>query len=211
MYRRTLLATGLLLPITGFASAEKPVAGEDYIVLTTPVQTQNPKKIEVLSFFAYTCPHCYSYEKVLEPWAAKLPADVEYKRIPVAWSDKYFHFSKAYYALEAMKKLDPYHEMLFDAVIKQQKNFANIEQIADFLASQGLNKADFLKAASSFSTNVKNERAFKTWQLYNIDGTPANAVNGKYVTAPHMVGTREGAVEVMNKLIEAERKAISGK
>lgn len=44
MYRRTLLATGLLLPITGFASAEKPVAGEDYIVLTTPCSNSKSEK-----------------------------------------------------------------------------------------------------------------------------------------------------------------------
>ena len=48
---------------------------------------------------------------------------------------------------------------------------------------------------------------FKTWQAYEIDGTPANAVNGKYITAPHMVGTREGAIQVMNYLIEKERAA----
>lgn len=65
-----------------------------------------------------------------------------------------------------------------------------------------MNKEEFLKNANSFSTKVKNDRAFKTWQAYEIDGTPANAVNGKYITAPHMVGTREGAIQVMNYLIE---------
>ena len=76
-----------------------------------------------------------------------------------------------------------------------------------FFAENGLNKEEFLKNANSFSTKVKNDRAFKTWQAYEIDGTPANAVNGKYITAPHMVGTREGAIQVMNYLIEKERAA----
>ncbi len=92
-------------------------------------------------------------------------------------------------------------------VIKQRKDFPTIESIADFLATQGLDRDDFMKAANSFSTKMKNDRAFKTWQAYNIDGTPANAVNGKYVTAPHMVGTREGAIQVMEFLIDKERKA----
>ena len=65
----------------------------------------------------------------------------------------------------------------------------------------------FINAANFLTTNIKNDRAFKTWQAYNIDGTPANAVNGKYVTAPHMVGTREGAIQVMEFLIDKERKA----
>ena len=69
MLRRILLSTCLLLPIVGYASAENPVAGQDYTVLKTPVQTQDPKKIEVLTFFAYTCPHCYTYEKDVLPWS----------------------------------------------------------------------------------------------------------------------------------------------
>jgi len=175
--------------------------------LKTPVQTQDPKKIEVLTFFAYTCPHCYTYEKDVLPWSEKLPDDVVFRQIPVAWTPKSFHFTKTYYALEAMHKLHPYHEMLFNAVIKERKEFPDLNSIADFFAQNGLNKEEFLKNANSFSTKVKNDRAFKTWQAYEIDGTPANAVNGKYITAPHMVGTREGAIQVMNYLIEKERAA----
>ena len=206
-----ILAICSSLSPLALASAEAPEEGKDFTILSTPVQTQNPKKIEVISFFAYTCPHCYSYEKVIEPWAANLPADVDFRRVPVAWTEKNFPFSKTYYALEAMNKLDPFHEIMFDAVIKQGKDFDSLNDIADFLASQGLDKKEFLKAANSFSTNMKNEKAFKTWQAYNIDGTPANAINGKYITAPHMVGTREGAIKVMDKLIEKERSQKAGK
>lgn len=209
MLRRLLLSSLCLLPTLSFASADSPQIGKDYTVLSTPVQTQNPKKIEVLSFFAYTCPHCYTYDRVVEPWAEKLPEDVVFTRVPVAWSSKYFQYSKAYYALEAMHKLNPYHDILFNAVIKEKKEFPTIESIADYLAAQGLNKEEFLKAANSFSVRMKNDRAFRTWQAYEIDGTPANAVNGKYITAPHMAGTREGAIRVMEKLIDQERKRLN--
>ncbi len=127
--------------------------------------------------------------------------------MPVAWNEKLNHFSQAYYALEALNKLDPYHEILFNAVIKERMEFPNIESIADYLAKQGLNKEEFLKAANSFSVKNKVSRANKTWTLYNIEGTPANGINGKYVTAPYMVGTREGALEVMDYLIAKEEKA----
>lgn len=207
MLRRSLIACCLALPAVSWAASSEPVLNKDYTILATPVQTANPKKIEVISFFAYTCPHCYTYEKALEPWAAKLPADVDYKRVPVAWNDKFYHFSKTYYALEALNKLNPYHDIFFDAVIKEKKEFPDLGSIADYLASKGLNKEEFLKAAQSFAVKMKNDRAFKTWQAYNLDGTPANAVNGKYFTAPFMAGTREGAIDVMNFLIEKERNA----
>ena len=107
MLRRILLSACLLLPVVGYASAENPVAGQDYTVLKTPVQTQEPKKIEVLTFFAYTCPHCYTYEKDVLPWSEKLPDDVVFRQIPVAWTPKSFHFTKTYYALDAVCALLP--------------------------------------------------------------------------------------------------------
>ncbi len=210
-FRRAILIASLLVPLAAVASPENPVIGKDYIVLATPVQTQNPQKIEVLGFFAYTCPHCYTYEKPLLLWASKLPDDVDFRLIPVAWSGKYNHFTRTYYALEAMNKLDPYHGEFFNAVIKEGREFPDINSIADYLAALGINKEEFLKTAESFAVKVKADRAAKTWKAYNIDGTPANAVNGKYITAPHMVGTREGAIEVMNRLIDKERAAKKGK
>ncbi len=208
MLRRSILAAAIaaFMPLTVFASADKPVAGTDYVALKTPVQTSNPKKIEVLTFFAYTCPHCYTYEKSVEPWAAQLPNDVVFKRIPVAWSDKTKHFTQTYYALEALNKLDPYHDMMFNAVIKEGREMPDLNSVADYLASNGLNKEEFLKAANSFSTRMNTEKARKTWMAYDIDGTPCNAVNGKYISAPHMVGTREGAIQVMDFLINKERE-----
>ena len=143
MLRRILLSTCLLLPIVGYASAENPVAGQDYTVLKTPVQTQDPKKIEVLTFFAYTCPHCYTYEKDVLPWSEKLPDNVVFRQIPVAWTPKSFHFTKTYYALEAMHKLHPYHEMLFNAVIKERKEFPDLNSIADFFAQIVDYKSEF--------------------------------------------------------------------
>lgn len=52
MLRRSILAAAIaaFMPLTVFASADKPVAGTDYVALKTPVQTSNPKKIEVLTF-----------------------------------------------------------------------------------------------------------------------------------------------------------------
>lgn len=97
--------------------------------------------------------------------------------------------------------------MLFNAVIKERKEFPDLNIIADFFAQNGLNKEEFLKNANSFSTKVKNDRAFKTWQAYEIDGTPANAVNGKYITARTWSALEKVQIQVMNYLIEKERAA----
>ncbi|HEU0201775.1 MAG TPA: thiol:disulfide interchange protein DsbA/DsbL, partial [Burkholderiaceae bacterium] len=64
-------------------------------------------------------------------------------------------------------------------------------------------------AFNSFSVVTKSNRANQVWAAYKVDGTPMVAVDGKFLTAPSMVGTREGAIAVLDYLVQrarAERK-----
>ena len=58
LFRRELLLAALLVPLLALAQTRTPVAGKDYRGVQPPQPTDNPAKIEVLEFFAYTCPHC---------------------------------------------------------------------------------------------------------------------------------------------------------
>jgi len=49
------------------------------------------------------------------------------------------------------------------------------------------------------------------WRAYKIDGTPAMAVDGKWVTAPSMVGSREGSLTVLDSLIQRARSERTNK
>ena len=46
----------------------------------------HPGKIEVLEFFAYTCPHCAAMEPLVEDWAKTAPPDVVLKQVPIAFN-----------------------------------------------------------------------------------------------------------------------------
>jgi thiol:disulfide interchange protein DsbA len=92
-------------------------------------------------------------------------------------------------------------------VINQRLRFDKPEVLADFMAANGIDKKQWNDAYNSFGVAGKTNRAGQLWRTYKIDGTPANAVAGKYYTAPSMVGTREGATQVMDYLIAQERAA----
>lgn len=207
LFRRELLLAALLVPVLAVAQPRTPVAGKDYRPVQPPQPTDNPAKIEVLEFFAYTCPHCMSYEPVMKAWKKTLPADVELKLVPVVFDERGTPYAKIYYTLEALGKLDAMHDKVFDAVINQRMRFDKPEVLADFMAANGIDKKQWNDAFNSFGVNSKANRASQVWRAYKIDGTPANAVAGKYVTAPSMVGTREGATQVMDYLIAQERAA----
>ena len=64
-----LLATFLALPLV--ANAQQVQYGE----LNPPQPVENAGKIEVIEFFWYGCPHCYSLEPYIETWLKKLPPE----------------------------------------------------------------------------------------------------------------------------------------
>jgi len=57
LYRLTwsLTAAALMLVTAAYG---QPEPDKDYQTIKTPQATADPKKIEVIEFFSYACPHC---------------------------------------------------------------------------------------------------------------------------------------------------------
>ena len=95
MHRRefstALLGASALAVGLPAAAQGGPVEGTHYVRLGQPLAVTAPAgKVEVVEFFWYGCPHCNVFEPMLEAWAKKLPADVSFRRVPVAFRDEPF-------------------------------------------------------------------------------------------------------------------------
>lgn len=209
--RRLLLAT-VLAPAMSIAHAQskEPVALRDYREVTPaqPVDTGN--KIEVLEFFQYSCPHCASFDPNLEAWRKNMPADVQYRRLPVAFNAATANHTKIYYTLLQLNKVDELHKKVFAVYHGQRKRMLDPNEIADFMAANGIDRKLWLDTFNSFSVATQTNRAAQVWAAYKLEGTPAVAIDGKWMTAPSMVGSREGTLPVMDYLIERARKQRAG-
>src|SRR5258708_16890568 len=60
------------------------IAGHDYIALSTPQRQEGNRKIEVVEFFSWACPHCFQFYPMSSPWITTLPQQPSFKRVPVA-------------------------------------------------------------------------------------------------------------------------------
>ena len=207
--RRQLLvatAASVAAPMRAQAQAPRaPQVGKDYMVLKKPVPTDSGAKVEVLEFFQYSCPHCFAYDPFLTAWRKKLPADVEYKRIPIAWDNSTMPHVRIYYTLEALGKLPELHEKVFTAIQKNKQPLLDPDQIADFMAANGIDRKQWIDTYNSFSIAARANRAGQIWRAYNVDGTPMMGIDGKFTTAPSMVGSREGSLIVLDYLVQQAR------
>ena len=60
--------------------------------------------VEVIEFFCYVHPHCYELEPTIEAFVKKEGDRILFKRVPVAFQDRFQPYSKLYYSLVARRR-----------------------------------------------------------------------------------------------------------
>ena len=163
-------------------------------------------KVEVIEFFWYGCPHCYDFEPELNAWLKRQPKDVTFRKVPVAFRDDFMPHSQLFYALESMGKGDAMNEKVMYAMHKENKRLMTENEIADWVASQGIDRNTFLATYRSFAVISKARAARQMTDAYRIDGVPTIVMQGRYVTSPSIAGTKAKAIAVMDYLEQKIRK-----
>lgn len=185
-----------------------PTEGRDYVKLSQPAPVATlpaGKKVEVVEFFWYECPHCNTFEPLLEPWAAALPADVAFRRVPVGFTARHVVAQKLFYALEEMGQLPALHRKVFAAVHGQGMRIGSEADAANLVATLGVDKAKFGESFRSFQVNTKATKARQLSDAYKIDGVPALGIQGRYFTAASLAGSHQQALAVADFLIKRSR------
>ena len=196
-----LLAAALLaLP---FAAAGQQLS---YSEVKPPQAVESKGKIEVIEFFWYGCIHCYNLEPYIEAWLKKLPNDVEFRRVPAVFNERWAYDAAVFYALESMGLLDKLHRPLFDAIHKDKLRTDSPQAMDEWLQKRGVDPKKFNDALKSFGVQSKTRRATQLTRAYKIDGTPAIAVNGRYTVSAEQGRTQQGMLKTVDGLVEMARK-----
>lgn len=200
-FRKTLASTAALFALAFGAWAQAP-----YATLNPPQPPDGGGKIEVVEFFWYGCPHCYTLEPDVNAWAKRAPKDVVFKRVPAYPSEAWGEGARIYYTLEAMGLLDPYHQKVFDTIHKENVNLQNKRLREEWLKKNGIDVAKYNEAEKSFTVASKLARARQMTQGYKVDGVPRIVVNGKYYTSGEQAGSPQRVFAVVDQLVEMSRR-----
>lgn len=200
-------STALLTPGLSQAQANTPRAGTDFNALDRPAPVDTPAgKIELVEFFWYNCPHCNAFEPVLSQWVKKLPADVVFKRVPVAFRDDFVPQQRLFYALEALNLIDTLHARVFAAIHVEKQNLSQGPAIIDWVAKQGVDRDRFVEQFNSFSTATKATRARQLQTAYQVEGVPALGIAGRYYTDGALAKSMGRVLQVVDHLTDQIRR-----
>lgn len=205
--RFALVAAAL---VAGFANASptEPRNGAEFTTLATPQPTQAVgKKVEVVEFFAYHCPACNALEPALNAWVKKQGDNIVMRRVPLPFQGPADPEARLFLTLDAMGKLEEYHQRVFRAVHVERKRLSKDDDIIAWAAANGLDKAKFMEAWNSFGVQTKLRRLSQTAESYKVSGTPTIVVDGKYVTSPSTVA-QANKIQDMGQLMQATSQVL---
>lgn len=203
---KKLLQASLLILFVAYAALIK-AESVGYETLSPAQPTQNPNKIEVIEFFWYGCPHCYSLEPLLQKWLKTMPKNVEFIRQPAVFSDLWGKHAKAYFTAEALGVVDKVHADFFDTLQNKKQSLESEDELAKFFVAHGVDEKQFQETYNSFLVDSKMRQAPVLAGRYGLNGVPAFIINGKYKTNGPLAGSHEKMIEVLNRLIKQETVA----
>ena len=194
-----------LIALFCFTSLANAEGGYELLSPAQPVK--NPNKIEVIEFFWYGCPHCYSLEPSMVEWLKNKPENVEFIRQPAVFSDLWGKHAKAFFTAEALGVSEKVHADLFDAIQNKRQKLTSEDDLAKFFAAHGVKDEDFRAAYNSFLVDAKLRQAETMGPRYGITGVPTIVVNGKYRVTATTAKSQENMIAVTNQLIQQESVA----
>jgi thiol:disulfide interchange protein DsbA len=210
-----------VVPVPAFAAPAEPQDGVEYQTLASPQPTDTGSKVEVIEFFAYYCPHCYAFEPGLEAWVKAQGENIVFKRVHVSGGAAVAPQQRLFYTLDAMGLLPQYHQKVFDAIHVEHQRLANDEQVLDWAAKNGIDRAKFAAVYNSFGIGARVRRVDSLMDAYHVEFWPLVVIDGRYLTSPTHAGKRmpegsseaqqqQATLQVMDALV-AKAKAAKAK
>lgn len=184
-FLRLMLAATALMGFTAASQAAEP----GYQNLSTPVPvTAQGKKVEVVEFFMYTCPHCYALEPLLEEWIKKQGDNITFRRLHFA-NGPTDPLARAYVTLEAMGQTEVVHGKILSAIHgKRERIYRSEDELKAFLFKNGIDKAKYEQTFNSFAVQTKLKQLPGLISKYGVQSAPTLVVDGRYMTSPTIAG-----------------------
>ena len=178
----------------GFGGA---ASSEPYIALD---KSDDTGEVEVVYFFSYECPHCRSFDDLIDGWQSRLHDGAVFRRVHVAYSSSNRLLAKAHRALLRHNAFDANHRRLFRAIQDRNRRFATPNALAQFVDGFGVDQDAFLRSLTSTRTAREVEAGERLFLSLGLTGVPALVVDDKYII--NMDLGRKRALAVTDDLVE---------
>lgn len=201
-----ILLTSLAAHASLAQSSESFELGTHYNRLTpTQPTSSSPQQVEVAEIFWYGCPHCNTFDPILNAWDDNKAEYISFVRIPAVWNPLVRLHAQAFYTAEVLGRGEEMHDLFFAEIHNHGNYLDSPDKLAAFFAGFGVSREAFADAFNSIEVNEQLQRAEELNRRYQISSVPSIVVNGKYTSNASMTGTYERLIELIDFLSSEER------
>ncbi len=197
---KKLFAFFSLIMLSLTAHAAKFNEGEHYKVL----DLEASKKPVVTEFFSFYCPHCNSFEPIIQQLKQQLPKDAKLQKNHVSFmgGSMGLPMSKAYATMIALKVEDKMVPVMFNRIHNMNKPPRDEAELRQIFLDEGVDAKKFDAAYNGFAVDSMVRRFDKAFKDSGLSGVPAVVVNNRYLVEAQGISSLDEYFELVNFLLK---------
>ncbi|MEZ8052555.1 thiol:disulfide interchange protein DsbA/DsbL [Vibrio atlanticus] len=197
---KKLFAFFSLIMLSLSAHAAKFNEGEHYKVL----DLEASKKPMVTEFFSFYCPHCNSFEPIIQQLKQQLPKDAKLQKNHVSFmgGNMGLPMSKAYATMIALKVEDNMVPVMFNRIHTMNKPPRDEEELRQIFLDEGVDAKKFDASYNGFAVDSMVRRFDKAFKDSGLSGVPAVVVNNRYLVDAQGISSLDEYFELVNFLLK---------
>ncbi|ANQ27713.1 thiol:disulfide interchange protein [Vibrio natriegens] len=197
---KKLFALFSMLMLSLSAQAAQFNEGEHYKVL----DLEASNKPVVTEFFSFYCPHCNSFEPIIQQLKKQLPEGVKLQKNHVSFMGGSMgpSMSKAFATMVALKVEDKMVPVMFNRIHNLRKAPRDDAELRQIFLDEGVDEKKFDSAFKGFAVDSMVRRMDKQFEDSGLKGVPAVIVNNKYLVQAQSIKTMDEYFALVNYLLE---------
>ncbi|MCY9827550.1 thiol:disulfide interchange protein DsbA/DsbL [Vibrio chagasii] len=197
---KKLFAFFSLIMLSLSAHAAKFNEGEHYKVL----DLEASKKPVVTEIFSFYCPHCNTFEPIIQQLKKQLPEGVKLQKNHVSFMGGNMgpSMSKAYATMVALKIEDKMVPVMFNRIHNMRKAPRDDAELRQIFLDEGVDAKKFDAAFKGFAVDSMVRRMDKQFENSGLTGVPAVIVNNKYLVQAQGISSLDEYFELVNFLLK---------
>lgn len=197
---KKLFALFSMLMLSLSAQAAQFNEGEHYKVL----DLEASNKPVVTEFFSFYCPHCNSFEPIIQQLKKQLPEGVKLQKNHVSFMGGSMgpSMSKAFATMVALKIEDKMVPVMFNRIHNLRKAPRDDAELRQIFLDEGVDEKKFDSAFKGFAVDSMVRRMDKQFEDSGLTGVPAVIVNNKYLVQAQSIKTMDEYFALVNYLLE---------
>ena len=184
-------------------------SGVHYEIISNPTTVRDSSKVEVIEVFWFGCNHCYALEPYLARWKKDMPQGVNFSKSPATWNEVLKTHARIYYTAKALGIEQQFIPAAFNTIQNEGRSLTGNTELEYFFKGFDIEREKYKSVSKSFGVSNAVDQADKRMKQREITGVSVLIVNGKYRVGASREVRTDQLFDVVNFLIEKEKKYTS--